>query len=94
MPLQLDYSDQISSYLPVHKRTIKRFEWLRLQTIPLETNNSRFDIDNNYYLFLAQHTGQVLSLTHVLNTLLNPSLAITITDGAGLNDLYIYEHLL
>jgi hypothetical protein len=88
--IQVDYYDQLNNNLPVHKRKTKRIDWLGLQHKPLETLNSNFDVDNQYYDFLARHTGQVLSLTHVLNTLLNPSVPITITDGEVLIDLFIY----
>jgi len=90
MTIQLDYREQTIANLPVHKRVQNRIDWLELHSRPLVTNNANFDVENDYYTFLALHTSQVLSLTHLLNTLLNPSSPITIVNGLSVIDVYMF----
>jgi len=90
MAIQLDYREQTIANIPVHKRILNRIDWMELHSRPLVTNNTNFDLENDYYTFLALHTGQVLSLTHLLNTLLNPSSPITIVDGLSVIDLFLF----
>lgn len=88
--LQIDYLQQTIDNISTRKKTVDRIDWLYLHTLPLQNNNVRFDEDYSVYKFLALHTGQTLSLTHLLNTLLAPHSPIYITDGETIVDTFIF----
>ena len=88
--IQIDYSYTTLINIPVFMRLQKRYDWLRLHSVPLETMNGDFDNDYNAYTFSALHNSQVLSLEHFLNTILTPLTDIYITDGIFLQETYIY----
>jgi len=90
MALNLDYNHQTNITIPVVKRTLERYDWMRLHSFPLATHNANFDADFNIDLFSAKHNAQVLSLEHYLNGVLNPINPITIDNGIFNDETYIF----
>jgi len=82
---------QIAEIVPdTLRRTTTRTDWLYLIISSLSKGFDNFKLDFDYYKFLASHNSQILSLEHLLNTILSPITAIFISDGYWLDEVYIY----
>lgn len=89
--LVIDYNHLTNIIIPVKKRTIERYDWMRLHSFPLVTLNENLDADTNEDVFSALHNNQILSLEHYLNSVLSPITPIFITDGTWLDETYLYQ---
>ena len=89
--LNIDYKYLAQTYPLVVERQPKRIYWLYLLVFGLEDLLKRFKESFDDFKFIASHTSQTLSLEHLLNTLLTPTVPITITDGYWLDDVYVYN---
>lgn len=79
--INIDY-EYITSLIPDKlRRTDVRLEWLDLETRALASGHTDFKLDFDDFKFLSLHTAQVMSLEHLLNTLLTPLTDFYITDG-------------
>jgi len=72
------------------RRQERRIDWLYLTVKALESRQDEFINDFDYSKFLASHNYQVLSLEHLLNTLLIPNDDIYLTDGLWYDEIYLY----
>jgi len=90
MPLNIDYNYSTNIMIPYKKRTIERYDWMRLQSFPLVDLNTRFGVDLSTQTFAALHSSQVILYEHYLNSVLTLTFPITITDGTWLDETYIY----
>ena len=85
--LRYNYDDLIYDLTPVELRTIAQFEWLRSLVKPLKTLKN--DVVIPYYidsLYEILHTGQTLSLEHLLNDYYNLPFPV---GGGHLNPPYV-----
>lgn len=93
--ITIDYK-YITSLIPDKmRRVLARQDYLYAETKGLESGAANFELDQIESMFIASHTGQVLSLLHLLNTLLTPLNPITIIDGSWyrINPVYFTGEL-
>jgi len=91
MPLTVDYNYQTLINIPIKDRTQERYDWMRLQVSPLTALNTSFDEYYNFQENQAKYTSQVLAIEDYLNTTLNPVFPIFITDGAWLDETFLFR---
>jgi len=88
--LQIDYQHLTNITPNVNKRTVIRLKWLNLLNSQIKDIYTRFLNEYKEYKFLAQHNYQILSIEHLLNEELNPTINIFITDGDWLNEVFLF----
>jgi len=89
--LDIDYSYIVGLLPDVSRRKPTRLDWLYLNISSIKKAYDNFKLDFADYKFLASHTSQTLSITHLLNILVGNVNEIYITDGIWLPETYIYK---
>lgn len=86
----LDYRFIAEKIPDTLRRQEKRVDWLYLTIKAIKNMQNEFINEFEYFKILASHNYQILSLEHLLNTLLIPSDDIYITDGLWYENTYLY----